>query len=83
MEPFMEHPAGSPDGKVIAGYHRRMLGLAWARDGSHFKMLQNSKVAAGLPSWAQGTVAYVHGGYCGIDLAREDGTHIRRLTKVC
>jgi Tol biopolymer transport system component len=78
-----ERPAWSPDGKVTAGYNRRELALVHARDGSHIKLLPNSKVAAGLPSWANGTVAYLHEGHCGIDLAREDGTHIRRLTTVC
>jgi TolB protein len=78
-----ERPAWSPDGKVIAGYSKRELALVRARDGSLFKLLPNSKVAAGMPSWGFGTVAYVHQGYCGIDLAREDGTHIRRLTRAC
>jgi Tol biopolymer transport system component len=78
-----ERPAWSPDGRVIAGYHKTELGLVWAKDGSHLKVLPNSRVAAGLPSWAQGAVAYVHEGYCGIDLAHEDGTRIRRLTNVC
>jgi Tol biopolymer transport system component len=78
-----ERPAWSPDGKVIAGYSKRRLALVRARDGSHFRVLPNSRAAAGAPSWGRGTVAYVHEGYCGIDLAREDGTQIRRLTRSC
>ena len=73
----------SPEGRVFAGGYNLKVALLRAKDGSHFTVLPNSSIYGGTPSWANGFVAYVHAGYCGIDLAREDGTHIRELARTC
>jgi Tol biopolymer transport system component len=81
-----QKPAWSPDGKVIAGGAglSQSLALVRARDGSHFPRLRGSNIDGGVPSWSpQGLVVFTHEHGCGIDLAREDGTHIRRLTRTC
>lgn len=79
-----ERPAWSRDGRVIAGGYRTRLALVRAKDGSGFRTLPASNVEGGTPSWSPtGLVAYVHTGWCGIDVAREDGTHPRRLTRIC
>lgn len=69
---------------MIAGGYRTRLALVRAKDGSGFRTLPASNVEGGTPSWSPtGLVAYVHTGWCGIDVAREDGTHPRRLTRIC
>jgi Tol biopolymer transport system component len=81
-----QKPAWSPDGKVIAGGAglSQSLALVRAKDGSHFKKLEGSNIDAGVPSWSpQGLVAYTQAHGCGIDVAREDGSHVRRLTRPC
>jgi TolB protein len=78
-----ERPSWSPDGNVIAGGYRTRVALVHAKDGSGFKLLPASTVEAGTPTWSGGLVAFVHSGWCGIDVAREDGTHVRRLTRAC
>jgi Tol biopolymer transport system component len=81
-----QKPSWSPDGKVIAGGAglSASLALIRAKDGSHFTKLRDSDIDGGLPSWSpQGLVAYTHAHGCGIDVAREDGTHVRRLTRAC
>jgi TolB protein len=81
-----QKPSWSPDGKTIAGGAGlgSSLALIRAKDGSHFTKLRDSDIDGGMPSWSpQGHVAYTHAGGCGIDVAREDGTHIRRLTTAC
>jgi Tol biopolymer transport system component len=81
-----QKPSWSPDGKVIAGGAglSASLALIRARDGSHFTKLEDSNIDGGVPSWSpSGLVAYTHAHGCGIDVAREDGTRIRRLTRAC
>jgi Tol biopolymer transport system component len=75
--------AWSPDAKWIAGGLRRSVALVHARDGSHLTKLPASDINGGAPSFSHGLVAYTHTGECGIDIAREDGTNPRRLTRAC
>jgi Tol biopolymer transport system component len=81
-----QKPAWSPDGKMIAGGAglSDTLAVVRARDGSHFTRLRHSNIDGGAPTWSpQGLVAFTHEHSCGIDVARGDGTHARRLTQVC
>jgi Tol biopolymer transport system component len=80
-----QKPAWSPNGTYIAGGGRGgVVAVVRAADGSHYTKLPASTILAGVPTWApNGTVAYVHSGSCGIDLAHPDGTHFRRLTRAC
>jgi len=75
--------AWSPDGKWIAGGLRGSVALVRARDGSHLRNLPASDINGGAASFSQGLLVYAHAGECGIDLARQDGTNARRLTRVC
>ena len=75
--------AWSPDAKWIAGGLRRSVALVHARDGSHLTRLPASDINGGAPSFSHGLVVYTHTGECGIDIAREDGTNARRLTRAC
>jgi Tol biopolymer transport system component len=75
--------AWSPDGKWIAGGLRGSVALVRARDGSHLTNLPASDVNGGPPSFSQGLLVYAHTGECGIDIARENGTNARRLTRAC
>jgi Tol biopolymer transport system component len=74
--------AWSGDGKWIAGGSRGAVAVAWAKDGSHLRVLPGSAIAS-TPAFSHGLLAYVHAGECGIDVAREDGTQPRRVTKSC
>jgi len=79
-----EKPAWSPDGTVIAGGYRTRVRLVRARDGKVTKVFRDSTSGGGAPSWSRdGLVAFVHAGLCGIDVARADGTGLRRLTRTC
>ena len=75
--------AWSPDGTWIAGGVRRSVTLVRARDGSHLTKLPASEIRGGVPSFSHGLVVYTHTGECGIDIAHEDGTRARRLTRAC
>ena len=75
--------AWSPDAKWIAGGLRRSVALVHARDGSHLRKLPASEINGGAPSFSHGLVVYTHTGECGIDIAREDGSNARRLTRAC
>ncbi len=75
--------AWSSDGKWIAGGLRRSVALVHARDGSHLTRLPVSDINGGAPGFSHGLVVYTHTGECGIDIAREDGTNARRLTRAC
>jgi Tol biopolymer transport system component len=75
--------AWSPDGKWIAAGLRRSAGLVPARDGSHLTKLPVSDINGGTPSFSHGFVVYAHTGECGIDIARQNGTNARRLTRAC
>ena len=78
-------PAWSLDGKVIAGEGDGLhVTIVRAKDGKLVKRLPASNTGGGGPSWSPaGLVAFAHTSSCGIDVAREDGTHQRRLTHVC
>jgi Tol biopolymer transport system component len=75
--------AWSPDGKWIAAGRRRSVALVRARDGSHLRKLPASNINGGAPSFSHGFVVYAHTGECGIDIARQNGTNARRLTRAC
>jgi TolB protein len=75
--------AWSPDGKWIAGGSRRSVALVHARDGSRLRTLPASEIGGGAPSFSHGLIVYSHTGGCGIDIAHEDGTNARRLTRAC
>ena len=79
-----EKPAWSPNGKIIAGGTRGHVELVRAKDGKRTKLFPDSSTAGGAPSWSDdGKVAFAHAHSCGIDVAREDGGGLRRLTAVC
>lgn len=79
-----EKPAWSPDGKIIAGGARTAVAFVRVRDGKLLKVLRNSTTNPGAPSWSPGGVlAFVHGRSCGIDIANENGTGVRRITRAC
>jgi Tol biopolymer transport system component len=75
--------AWSPDGAWIGGGLRVAVALVRARDGSQLTTLPASDIAGGVPSFSHGFVVYAHAGECGIDIARENGTNARRLTRAC
>jgi Tol biopolymer transport system component len=75
--------AWSPDGKWIAGGLSRAIALVRARDGSQFRKLPSSDARGGPASFSHGYVVYSHTGECGIDIAHENGTGARRLTRAC
>jgi TolB protein len=78
-------PAWSLDGTVIAGEGTGLhVTIVRAKDGKLVKRLPATNTAGGPPSWSHaGVLVFSHSGQCGIDVAREDGTRVRRLTKVC
>jgi TolB protein len=78
-------PAWSLDGRVIAGEGDGLrVTIVRAKDGKLVKRLPESNTAGGPPSWSPaGLVVFSHSGQCGIDVAQEDGTHVRRLTRLC
>ena len=75
--------AWSPDGNWIAGALRSSVALVRARDGSRLRTLPASDSQGGVPSFSHGLVIYGHTGRCGIDIAHENGTGARRLTRAC
>jgi Tol biopolymer transport system component len=75
--------AWSPDGTWIAGGMRRSVALVRARDGTRLRTLPTSDIRGGAPSFSHALVVYSHTGECGIDIAHEDGTNARRLTRAC
>jgi Tol biopolymer transport system component len=75
--------AWSSDGTWIAGGLRRSVALVHARDGSRLRTIPTSDIRGGTPSFSHGFVVYSHTGECGIDVAHEDGTNTRRLTRAC
>ena len=85
VTPFVnEKPSWSPDGRVIAGGSRGRVALVRVRDGKMIVRFAGSAIGGGVPSWSPaGQVVFVREGNCGVDLAREDGTHRRRLTRAC
>jgi Tol biopolymer transport system component len=77
-------PAWAPDGAVLAAGSGKHVVLLRARNGRIFARFPNSNIDGGYPTWSpERIVAYVEQDNCGIDIAREDGTHIRRLTHAC
>lgn len=78
-------PAWSPDGTVIAGESSGLhVAIVRAKDGELVSRLPLSNTGGGGPSWSPaGLLAFAHSKDCGIDVAREDGTLERRLTRVC
>jgi Tol biopolymer transport system component len=77
-------PAWAPDGTVLAGGSGKHVVLLRSRSGRIFARFRNSNIEGGSPTWSpRGVVAYVEQHNCGIDVAREDGTHVRRLTRAC
>src|SRR5581483_3993294 len=78
-------PAWSLDGAKIAGESTGLhVTIVRARDGALVRRFAASNTGGGGPSWSPaGLVAFAHTGSCGIDVARADGTHQRRLTRVC
>lgn len=78
-------PAWSLDGEVIAGEGDGLhVTIVRAKDGRLVKRLHASNTAGGGPTWSPaGLVAFAHTASCGIDVVREDGSHLRRLTSVC
>jgi len=84
LTPYMGgQVAWSPDGKWIAAGLRSSVGLVRARDGSHLRKLPSSDVNGGPASFSHGFVVYAHTTECGIDIARQNGTNARRLTRAC
>ena len=75
--------AWSPDGKWIAGGRGTSVALVRARDGSQLRRIPASDIRGGAPSFSHGSVVYSHAGECGIDIAHENGTGARRLTRAC
>jgi hypothetical protein len=77
-------PAWSRGGGVIAGSGPRGQLVLVRPDGPLVARLAGAELRHDRPSWGPGArVAFVHEGLCGIDIARGDGTHVRRLTRVC
>jgi Tol biopolymer transport system component len=77
-------PSWAPDGRVISGGAGQLVALTRVRDGRVFKRFAGSSINGGIPSWSPaGEVAFVREEGCGIDVAREDGTNRRRLTRTC
>jgi Tol biopolymer transport system component len=78
-------PAWSADGQMIAGEGDGLrVVIVRAKTGRLVKRLPSSDTGGGGPTWSPaGVLAFSHANDCGIDVAREDGTHLRRLTKVC
>lgn len=85
LTPYMaEKPAWSPDGKIIAGGTRGLIELVRVKDGKRLVVFADSNSGAGPPSWSPaGLVAFVHAHSCGIDIAHENGSRLRRLTRAC
>ena len=87
LTPFADSkPSWSPDGKVIAATRSRdhLVALVRVKDGKVFKRFPRSNGNRSFASWSPaGEVAFAHENNCGIDIADEDGTHRRRLTRAC
>jgi Tol biopolymer transport system component len=76
-------PAWSRAGGVIAGSGPRGQLVLVRPDGRLVARLA-AEMRNDRPTWGTGgKVAFVHVGRCGIDIARANGTHVRRLTRVC
>jgi Tol biopolymer transport system component len=79
-----EKPSWSPDGKIIAGGTSGKVELVRAKDGKRLQLFPASSIGAGVPSWSPtSVVTFTHANACGIDIARENGSGLRRLTRVC
>lgn len=78
-------PAWSPDGAMIAGESDGLhVAIVRAKSGKLVRRFAASNTGGGGPSWSPaGLVAFAHTSSCGIDVARENGTLERRLTKLC
>src|SRR5262249_18770180 len=79
-----EFPKRSRHGQTIAGTGFRGRLVLLRPDGRPVATIKNAQTLNDAASWgADGRVAFVHTGRCGIDIVHADGTHIRRLTTVC
>jgi dipeptidyl aminopeptidase/acylaminoacyl peptidase len=79
-----EFPQWSRDGQTIAGTGFRGRLVLVRPDGRLVATIKGAQTLNDAASWgADGRVAFVHAGRCGIDIAHADGTHIHRLTNVC
>lgn len=79
------YPVFSRDGTVIGGTgFRGALTLLRAATGARIATVKAADTLNDAPTFgADGRVAFVHAGLCGIDVARENGTLVHRLTRVC
>lgn len=78
------YPVWSRDGSRIAGTGFRGALAIVDRNGKPVATIRSADTLNDGPTWgADGRVAYVHAGQCGIDVAHGDGTHVHRLTKTC
>jgi Tol biopolymer transport system component len=77
-------PKWSRDGQTIAGTGFKGRLVLVRPDGRLVATIKTAQTLNDAASWgADGRVAFVHTGRCGIDIADADGTHIHRLTNVC
>jgi TolB protein len=83
-EAITEFPTWSRDGLTIAGTGFRGRLMLVRPDGRLVATINSAQTLNDAASWgADGRVAFVHTGRCGIDIAHADGTHVHRLTNVC